>query len=251
MPKSKNDKNNIATLVNFESTKDPLAEAFRMLRLQVEMSMDGESARGTAIMITSALQSEGKTMVSCNLAQICAIAKIPTLLIDCDLRKPMVHRVFDIPRSPGITDFLLEDLPESIPIVPTQVSHLSIIPSGKTIKHTTEMLSSPSFTRFLETMRRQFKLIIIDSSPAGIVADSGVIAKRVDAIFLVVRSGSTNSRTVEKTVRTLRDLGGNVKGVILSRIDARRDKYYYYHHYPHYYSKYYLDEDAKTKTDQQ
>jgi capsular exopolysaccharide synthesis family protein len=184
-------------LVDFDSTRDPLAEAFRMLRLHIEMSMEEDSNRGTVIMITSSVQSEGKTMISSNLSKICAIARIPTLLIDCDLRRPMVHNVFDIPRSPGITDFLLEDFPESIPIVSSIVGHLSIIPAGKYIKHSTEMLSSPSFSKFLEKMRQQYKLIIIDTSPAGIVADSGVIAKKVDAIFMVIRVGYTNSRTVE------------------------------------------------------
>lgn len=235
-------------LVDFDSTKDSLAEAFRMLRLQIEASIDSDSKPiGSTILITSCIQGEGKTTIASNLAEVCAIAHIPTLLIDADLRKPMIHQVFDVPRSPGITDLLMDDHPSSIPIIPTLVSDLSIIPAGRAMKHTTEILGSPAFVRFVENLKQQYKLIIIDSPPAGIVADAGVLARKVDAIYLVVRAGHTNSRAVEKTVKNLRELGGNVRGVILSRVDVRRDRYYYYHYYPHYYSKYY-DEEPGTRT---
>ena len=246
MSRIKKNKDGSIQLVDFDSTKDPLAEAFRMLRLQIEASIDADGQmKSSTILITSVVQGEGKTTIASNLAEVCAIAHIPTLLLDADLRKPMVHQVFDIPRTPGVTDILMDDNPASIPVIPTLVSDLSLIPAGRPMKHTTEILGSPAFIRFMEKLKSQFKLIIIDSPPVGIVADAGVLARKVDGIYLVVRAGHTNSRAVEKTVKNLKDLGGNVRGIILSRVNARRDRYYYYHYYPHYYSKYYADDDQR------
>jgi capsular exopolysaccharide synthesis family protein len=236
-------------LVDFDSTRDPLAEAFRMLRLQIEATIDEDSEEsiGSTILITSALQSEGKSTIACNLAEVCAIAGISTLLIDTDLRRPVLHKVFQVDRQPGMTDILMDDNPEFVPISPTRINNLSIIPAGRSLKHTTEILGSPAFNRFVDKLRKQFKLIIFDSPPAGIVADAGVLARKVDAVFVVIRSGLTNSRTVEKTVRNLRDLGAKIRGVILSRINPRKSHYYYKHYYPQYYSRYYYDEDGQKK----
>ncbi len=246
MFKAKEDKTTGVRLFDFDSSSEPLGEAFRMLRLQIEAALDSSTRkRSSTILITSSVQSEGKTTVSCNLARVCAIAKVPTLLMDADFRKPMVHEAFGIHRKPGITDLLLEDIPDSIPIQPIEDCNLSVLPAGKSIKHTTEILGSPAFDNLLEKLRNRFKLIIIDSPPAGIVSDAGVLARKVEAIYIVVRAGSTNSRLVEKTIRSLKDLGGNVKGIIMSRIDARRDRYYYHHYYPQYYSKYYRSDLPK------
>lgn len=246
MFKRKEEKTSGVRLFDFDSSSEPLGEAFRMLRLQIEAALDTPTTQKHAsiILITSSVQSEGKTTVASNLARICAIAKVPTLLLDADFRKPMVHEAFGINRKPGITDLLLEDIPDSIPIQPIEDCDLSVLPAGKSIKHTTEILGSPAFDNLLEKLKTRFKLIIIDSPPAGIVSDAGVLARKVDAIYVVVRAGHTNSRLVEKTIRNIRDLGGNVKGIIMSRIDARRDRIYYHHYYPQYYSKYYKEEST-------
>src|SRR5512136_451563 len=99
-------------LADYENATDPLAEAFRMLRLQVQSAFaDSESGLAQIILITSSMEKEGKTTIACNLAQICAIAHIKTLLVDLDLRKPTVHDVFKIPRVPGVTDLLLSEDP--------------------------------------------------------------------------------------------------------------------------------------------
>ncbi len=235
-------------LVDYETTTDPVAEAFRMLRLQIQTSM-GPAQNGDArvILVTSALEKEGKTTIACNLAQMCAIAHIPTLLIDTDLRKPAIHNAFNIPRTPGITDELLSDDQSGPPIVETLIPNLHVLPAGKFTKHTTEVLGSPPFRRILSNLKKRYSLIILDTPPAGVVADVGVLVKKVDAIYLVIRAGATKIRTVKQVVRTLRDLGGNVQGIILSRINPRRDKYYYYHNYPNYYSSYYQEGDSKKK----
>jgi len=174
---------------------------------------------------------------------MCAIAQIPTLLIDTDLRKPSVHNAFGIPRKPGITDCLLSDGKMPPPIMKPLIPNLSILPAGKATKHTTEILGSPPFGRLLNDLKKKFSLIILDSPPAGIVSDVGVLANKVDSIFLVIRVGLTKIRTVKQVVRTIKDLGGNIQGSILSRINPKRERYYYYHHYPHYYSSYYRDRD--------
>ncbi|MBN1356812.1 CpsD/CapB family tyrosine-protein kinase [bacterium] len=235
-------------LADYESTTDPLAEAFRMLRLQIQTSVQPNSGeKGNIILITSAIEQEGKTTVACNLAQMCAIAHIKTLLIDTDLRKPSIHLGFDIPRKPGVTDILLSDNQMPAPVVKTLVPNLSILPAGKFTRHTTEILGSPLFSAMLEHLKTEYDMIVMDSPPAGVVSDVGVLVRKVDAIYIVVRAGMTKVRTVRQVVRTIKDLGGDILGIILSRINPKRDRYYYYHNYPHYYSSYYKDEPSESE----
>lgn len=241
-------------LVDYDTGSDPLAEAFRMLRLQIQTAIKSShgDTRGKIILITSSVAQEGKTTTACNLAQMCAIAHIPTVLIDADLRKPSVHRAFSLPRSPGISDMLLSGNPDDIPVTATLVPNLSIITAGEHTRHTTEVLGSPPFYKFLSELRNRYSLIIIDSPPAGVVSDVGVLVDKVDAVYIVIRAGLTKVRTVKQVVRTLRDLGGNLQGAIMSRIDPKRDRYYYYYNYPTYYSSYYRDDDdekSKIKPD--
>ncbi len=217
-----------------------------MLRLQVEAGFGGLSEEhASTVLITSSLQSEGKTTIACNLAVACAVARIPTLLIDTDIRKPMVHRAFNLDRTPGLTDAMMQDIAALPQVMPTEYPFLSVITAGKHSRHSNEILGSPAFSACLQQLKKEFRFIVLDSPPTALVSDAGVLASKVDSIYMVVHAGKTNRRTVEKAIRALRDIGGNVKGIIMSRCDTRRDRYYYYHYYPSYYSRYYREEFEK------
>jgi len=239
----KQEKSNIF-FADFNSSSDILAEAFRMLRLHIDCLFENvkESDPAKTILITSALQSEGKTTIACNLAVACAGSGLKTLLIDGDLKNPSVHRAFKCERKPGISDILLGDITESYPIHNSEYKNLHILTAGKSIAQSTELLASAASTEFLNIIRKKYQLIIIDSPPIGLVSDAGILAGKVDKTYLVVRSGKTNRRTVEKAVETLTKLGVLISGIIMSRCSFKSNKYMYYSEYPAYYSRYYRDE---------
>jgi capsular exopolysaccharide synthesis family protein len=233
-------------LADFGTSDDVLTEAFRMLRLHVDCLLEDtkNQSGGTAILITSAVQGEGKTTVACNLALACAGTGIDTLLIDADMRNPNVHKAFNLERSPGLSDVLLNHQNMPLQAVKTNYDNLWILTAGKSVHRSTELLGTPVLTDLMKQAANRYKLVILDSPPLGLVADAGLLATRVQGVYLVVRAGKTNRRTVEKTVGTLHKLGAEIKGIIMSRCNFRKNRYLYYADYPGYYSTYYKENIA-------
>ncbi len=231
-------------VVDFESSESILTEAFRMLRLHVDCLIDKfkNDPIGVSILITSAVQGEGKTTIACNLAMACASSGMDTLLIDADMRNPNVHRAFNCEKSPGLSDYLLKGTDSPFPVTTTKHPKLTILTAGKSINRSTELLGTPSLAKLLDEARRRYQLVILDSPPIGLVADAGILASRVQGNYLIVRAGKTNRRTVEKTAHTLWKLGADITGIILSRCNIRKNRYLYYAEYPGYYSNYYRED---------
>lgn len=228
-------------LADFTQSDNILTEAFRMLRLHVDCQIDKnkDSGSGTLVLITSAVQGEGKTTVACNLALACASSGTDTLLIDADLRNPNVHKAFGLDRRPGLADLLLDGKDVNAgKFNSTGHPHLSVLTAGKSLHQSTELLGTPFLEEILNSLKNRFRLIILDSPPLGYVADAGIISTKVNSTYLVVRAGKTNRRTVEKTAQTLRKLGAEISGIILSRCNVRKNRYLYYTDYPAYYTKY-------------
>lgn len=247
MKKSKKDtKGKRINLANFGSSDDILTEAFRMLRLYVDSIIEecADSDSGASILITSALQSEGKTTVSCNLALACASSGIKTLLIDGDLRNPNVHRAFEMDKEPGLSGYLLKEITGELPVRPSVHKNLSILTAGRSIKQSTELLASSAASDLIKTLRSQFQLVIVDSPPIGLVSDAGILASKVNNTYLVVRAGKTSRRVVEKAVETFWKLGAEISGIILSRFNVKSNRYLYYSDYPSYYSSYYREDKS-------
>lgn len=245
--KGKSGKRSSIFLADFGSSDSVLSEAFRMLRLHVDCQVEKHrtAESGTTVLVTSAVQGEGKTTIACNLALACAGSGTNTLLIDADLRNPNVHKAFGFERKPGLSDVLLRsETAEPTPIRSTNYAHLSVMTAGKSIHQSTELLGTPVLDSLLTDLKRKFSLIILDSPPLGLVADAGIISTKVQNTYLVVRAGKTNRRTVEKTAQTLWKLGTEISGIVLSRCNIKRNRYLYYSAYPAYYTKYY-HEDAE------
>ncbi|HPQ40895.1 MAG TPA: CpsD/CapB family tyrosine-protein kinase [bacterium] len=227
-------------LIDFNDSSDSYAEAFRMMRLQMEAVLgNGFPETSRSILITSTLQGEGKTTTAVNLARASAVAGIRTILVDADNRHPMVNKVFHIDQKPGLTDLVIEGKVDSTFIKPSDIENLDLIPAGKKQELTAELFGSDRFLKLLNFLKTTYQLVIIDSTPFGMFADSGAIARNVDATFVVFHVGRTDPRNAEKTVKALKALSGNVKGVIMSRVSSKhRSGYYYgYHDYYAYYGK--------------
>jgi capsular exopolysaccharide synthesis family protein len=208
-----------------------VAEAARTVRTSL-LFMSPDKPFHT-LLITSAGPSEGKTTVACYIATAMAQANKRVLLIDCDLRRPRLHRVFggggqDL--GPGLTTTLLED-GAGDPVVPTVVPNLSVVPAGPIPPNPSELLHSEKFKQFLAKMAGRFDHVIIDSPPVVAVTDASILSTLVDGTVLVVRAHKTRKDYAKHGYRLLADVRGRVAGVLLNAVNFGADEYKYAYQY--------------------
>ncbi len=219
------------------------SEAFRALRTRVQFSRLGDNAIKT-ILVSSSAPQEGKTLVSVNLAGSFAQSNKKTLLIDCDLRKPRVHTVFDIKRFPGLIDYFfghatLKEITKS-----TKIPNLHFITAGTIPPNPSEMLESGEMKTFLTEMRNLYDIIVLDSPPIVAVTDAEILSRLVDASILVVSSESTESDLMQKSVDLLKTDRNTFIGTVLNNFTY---KYGYGSYYKYYYAYSHGADRTKTK----
>jgi len=224
-------------LVSEFAAKSYAAEQFRMLRTNLLFPADGKSPR--CILVTSALPDEGKSFVSANLAITFAqnIDK-HVLLVDCDMRRPTVHTLFGYASAPGLSDHLAHSRPLEELILRTPYERLRILPGGAPPPNPAELLSSNRMADLIDEIRYRYddRYIIVDSPPPHLTAETSAMARLVDGILLVVRSGSTKREMVEDVVEKL----GREKilGLVANWVDERVFTYYGKGQYAQYGSYY-------------
>jgi capsular exopolysaccharide synthesis family protein len=199
-----------------------------------------------SVLVTSTIPGEGKTLISCNLAGSFARHGRNTLLIDCDLRRPMLHRHFKQQNSSGLISWfdnganLDTDLPTdpSLGIVKIGES-LSLLCSGGRSKSPTAVLENPVFGKLLERLKRHYDLLVIDSPPLGAVTDSLLIAERTDEVLYVCRFNRAYRKHIQLYMKALRGGKNEVLGIVLNGLSPRRIEYYSNYRYYRSYKKYY------------
>jgi capsular exopolysaccharide synthesis family protein len=198
------------------------------------------------LLVTSTIPGEGKTLVSCNLAGAFARHGRATLLIDCDMRRPMLHRHFKQPNDAGILAWvetgadLTGDLLANAQLGLIKITdNLWLLRSGGRSKSPTEFLDKPIFGQLLEQLKKRFELIVIDSPPIGAVTDSLLIAERADEIIYVCRFNRAARKHIRQFVRTLREGRNDFLGIVLNGLSPRRIEYYTNYRYYRSYKKYY------------
>ena len=200
------------------------------------------------LLVTSAGPSEGKTTVACCIAIAMAQADQKVVLIDCDLRKPRIHRIFRKGSSVGVTTALLEeDITNAV--LPTDVPNLSIIPAGPIPPNPAELFHSERFRKFLEQVQGKFDRVIIDSPPVVAVTDAVVLSTLVDGTMLVVRAFKTPKDLARHALRALVDVGAVVAGSVLNSVNLDKSEYKYSHYY-YQRDGYYAEEAPPPSTKQ-
>jgi exopolysaccharide/PEP-CTERM locus tyrosine autokinase len=226
-----------ANLVAEFSAKSYAAEQFRMLRTNLLFPANGKSPR--CILVTSALPDEGKSFVSANLAITFAqnIDK-HVLLVDCDMRKPTVHTLFGYASAPGLSDHLAHRRPLEDLILKTTYERLRILPGGPPPPNPAELLSSNRMADLIDEIRYRYddRYIIIDSPPPQLTAETSAMARLVDGILLVIRSGRTKRELIEDVVDKLGK--DKIVGIIANWVDDRLFTYYGKGKYAQYGSYY-------------
>ncbi len=203
-----------------------------------------------SILITSTIPGEGKTLISSNLAGSFARHGKSVLLIDCDLRRPMMHRHFERPNESGLITWfengavLDGNLPSNqhLGIAPIG-ENLSLLSSGGRSKTPTQLLESPAFGQLLEKLKKHYDLIVVDSPPLGAVTDSLLIAERVDEVIYVCRFNRAFRKHIRLYIKALRSGKNELLGVVLNGLSPRRIEYYSNYRYYRSYKKYYGTQD--------
>ncbi len=212
--------------------KSVAAESFKILRTNLHFAIKFDQPR--AILVTSPSQMEGKTTVSSNLAVAFAASNYKVLLIDCDMRIPNLHRQFGMDNTQGLSLCLNGDLPLDQAIQPTSIANLHLLSSGPIPPNSSELLGSEKMIQLLDELKKRFPVIIIDSPPVNIVADTPIVSSLTDGVLLVVSAGNTTRRDLRKAMQSLEYCP--VLGFILNVIRKGSEGYYYQSYYNRYYT---------------
>jgi exopolysaccharide transport family protein len=222
-------------LVALHSPKSTASEAYRGIRTGILFSSADKPPQ--ALLISSAAPQEGKTSTSLNLAISMAQAGGKTILLDCDMRKPSLHKVLGYPRDKGMSSILVGNCELRDALITTQVPNLDIIPCGPIPPNPSEILGSPRMSKLMELLRKSYSRIIIDSPPITAVTDAVVLGRMVDGTVLVIRAGATPRDIVRNGLSQLKGVNSPILGVVLNGVDMDRDGYYYYQYYYYYYGE--------------
>lgn len=217
-------------LVAHEATGSILAEAFRNLRTSVVYATPDHPPK--TMLVTSLQQQDGKTFVSTNCAiSLAQLGMGDVLLVDADMRHPNLHGILGVPQTPGLSDLLVGGVGVMEVVRPTGIPGLFVIPAGPVPTNPSELLYSPRFTQALATLGERFAHIVIDTPPLLGVADTLVLAPRVEGVILVLRHGRAARNAAERAVQMLGSVRARLLGVVLNHADARSTTagYQYYH----------------------
>ncbi|HWR98304.1 MAG TPA: polysaccharide biosynthesis tyrosine autokinase [Candidatus Methanoperedens sp.] len=210
--------------------RQPAAESYRALRTSILLSTDGGPPK--SLLVTSTAPEEGKTATAVNLAVGIARSGYTVLLVDADLRKPRIGAIFDLPNEHGLSTVLAEG--EAPVFAEVGIPGLAVLTSGPVPPNPSELLGSKRMDALLRELRAAWDIVVLDSPPFLTVADSLVIARKVDALLLVARAEHSTYNGVRRGVKTLGDIGVRPLGLVLNAYDESRGGAYYYYH-QHYY----------------
>jgi capsular exopolysaccharide synthesis family protein len=226
----------LALPVALAQPKSQTAEAFRALRTSLLLASVGAPPK--VMVVTSASPGEGKTTTACNSAIVLAQTGHKVLLVDADMRRPMLHVRIGVDGTTGLSACLagIED-PDSRFMKVESLPNLSVLPAGKTPPYPSEMIASESMRRLLERWRQEFDQIVIDTPPVLAVTDAVILASMADAVIVVARSGVTGYQSLCRTRDLLRKVHAKIAGVVVNDLGLNSVGYAdYYGTYGSYYN---------------
>jgi len=226
-----------------EGARDVPAEVYRSLRTNLFFSGTENSLK--TIMIASAGPKEGKSITVANLGVVLAQAGQKVLLVDADLRRPRLHRIFEADRSVGLLTVLTDEATLDEAVVETDIPNLSILSSGKLPVNPSEILGSAQMKDLIARVRDQYDVVLFDSAPILGRTDAAVLAAETDGTILVIKTGEATRKALKMVVTQLERVEAQICGVVLNSVDVKKDRYYYYYYY-YYYSPYDDDEALST-----
>jgi polysaccharide biosynthesis transport protein len=220
-------------LIPFRQTRSPISEAYRAFRTSLLLA---SASSPKVIVITSTFAREGKTTTSVNLATVLAQMGKPVVLIDADLRRPRLQKVFRDKMNLGLVNYLVANISLDDVMQTTEVPNLSVILSGPTPPNPSELLASDRMKHLIQEMRSRYAYVIFDSPPVMAVTDAIVLAANADGVVLTVHGGQTPRELVQRAAERLRQSNIPVLGALLNNLDLQQYGYTYKKSYYDYYS---------------
>jgi polysaccharide biosynthesis transport protein len=241
VPATARKKRSLPLLVTEIAPKSAAAEAYRTLRTNIEFAALDEPRR--SLVVTSAIAGEGKTTTVANLGIAAAQAGSRVCLVDSDLRRPALHRLFDLPNDRGLTTAVVEGVPFAQVAQATRIPNLTVLPSGPIPPNPAELAGSKRMGELLRGATSDFDLILCDTPPVISVADGVALAAQADGVIIVVRVGTVPHDVLRRAIDQVDAVQGRMVGVLLNNVDLRRDGYGYT--YYRYYRSYHGGDDGK------
>ena len=226
---------NAVSIIDYFSLETAFAAEFRRLLYNLQHATSDKELK--AVMVTSAMLSEGKSTITSLLAITAAKKGLKTIIIDSDLRRPVVHKLFRIERQRGLHEILAEEIPAKSVIKKTSLSNLDVITAGKISAHPAEVFNGPAIGRLIEEMKFYYDIIFIDSAPIIPVSDPLFVAQEVDGVVLVIKAGETQREVVRRAVDILKSNGFGMLGIILNNMTGSLPYYYEYSYYGYHYEQ--------------
>jgi non-specific protein-tyrosine kinase len=205
----------------------PESEAYRILRTNIQFAGVDQPVR--TLLVTSAGPGEGKSTTAANLASVIAQTGQRVILVDTDLRRPTLHRIFNLPNHVGLTTALLSE--GTVSLQPTAIENLHVLTSGPIPPNPSELLGSQRMRTLVEGLCANADIVICDSPPVLAVTDAAVLGRQVDGVLLVVDAEQTREQALAGAVAELQKTGAKVLGVAINRLDSRTGGQYAYYHY--------------------
>jgi len=223
-------------LITHEDPKSPISEAYRSLRTSLMYTKKNNECN--LVLVSSAGPGEGKTTTISNLAITYANLNKKTLLVDSDLRKPVLNNVFNKDKTPGLTSYLSNNSDFKDIINKSEIENLDIITSGIIPPYPSELLDSERMDNFIEQAKNQYDVILFDSPPLIAVTDAYVLLKHINQFLLIVRPGITERGALERVLIALKHTNFKIDGVVMNAMTEKHSygAGYYYNYYQHYYS---------------
>jgi capsular exopolysaccharide synthesis family protein len=208
-----------------DKPKSIVAESYRTLRTNIQYSSFDKKIK--TIVVTSAEMAEGKSTVAGNIALTFAQNERKVILVDCDLRKPSVHKNFKTSNLIGVSEILIGKV-TCEEAVQKRNSNFYFLTSGKLPPNPSEMLASSAMTILIQKLKERYDIVLLDTAPLKAVTDAQILSTKVDGTILVVRAGKTRIDDVVEAKNLLQKVDANIIGTVLNGIENTRGKYYYY-----------------------
>jgi len=234
-------------LITVNDPRSPTSEAYRSLRTGLQFSVI-DLPRHTAVMVTSPRPSDGKTITAANLAVVLAQAGNKVLLLDGDLRRPSLHKLFELSNRTGLTDIYhslstrthegsIDETVEQYTKA-TSIEGLSIITSGPLPPNPSELLGSKFSKLLLEILKITFDYIVIDTPPTLVVTDSIVLSTKVDGVLVIIDANKTPRNQLKECIESLKEVNATLLGVVVNRLTIQTGGYASYRRYYYYRQTY-------------
>ena len=226
-------------LIAYKDPKSPISEVFRTLRTNIQFTSTNNNTK--VLLITSTFPAEGKSWIASNVAAVFAQTGKRVVLIDADMRKGRQYNIFGALPKPGLSNYLsqIEDDKGSVAskeltdyIQKTEVENLELMAAGTIPPNPSELLTSNRMKELLDELKNKYDIVIIDGTPCKLVTDSVILSSIVDSTLIIAAYKSTKKDALDGVIKNIKNVGGNIAGVVFNKIPTSgkkyQEKYYYY-----------------------